>query len=85
MLSKIQLQTMDGVREYLFVPDNEVFRIALDTGEIGTCMEIVYRQYIVYIQEDTSMLIMGVINPAMMVSPPGGTWTFTFNGGPMQG
>lgn len=85
MLSKIQLQTMEGVREYLFVPDNEVFKAALDAGEIGTGMEIVYRQYIVYISEDTSMLIMGVINPAMMVPPPGGTWTFTFNGGPMQG
>ena len=73
---QIVIQTPDGPKEYLYVPNSVEYDRAVADGKITEGMEIVYRQYLVHILSDMSMLILVQIMPAQ----PNVTWTFT--GGP---
>jgi len=93
MAQKIQIQTPEGPREYIFLPDSAAYQAALNAGEIVVGQEVIYRQYIVWVLEDFLMLVLDQVTPAGFGFPPNGagqwtsanggqTWTFTM-GGPM--
>jgi len=84
---KIQLQTPDGVKDYLFIPDSTAYEHAKAADIIASGMDIVYRQYLVHILPDMSMLILTQVAP--MAAPMGGfdpgmpNMSFTINGVPV--
>ena len=73
MLPKIQLQTPDGVQEFLFIQDSVVYDQAKENGWIYEGMEVVYRGYLVHILPDMTMLMLLNILPQQ----PNVSWTFT--------
>ena len=79
MLPKIQIQTPEGVKEYLCAPNSIEFEKARDSGEIMQGMEIVYRRFIVYLLADCQMLVLSQLAPMM----PHGSVTFTMGGPPV--
>lgn len=63
MLQRIKIETRDGVREYPFIPDAAAFKAAADAGEVKPGDDIVYRQWLVWVLDDVSyMLIMERLN-----------------------
>lgn len=79
MIQKVQIQTLDGVREYPFIPDAAAFKAAADAGEISVGDEIIYRQWVVLLLDDLEMLILtqhGV--PFMNPNTGGDTMGFGF-------
>lgn len=91
MLHKIRLQTPEGIREYKFVPDSITFDQAKESGEITVGEEIIYRELLVCILENFSMLAINRIQqidvpPFAGDSPPFGNvrWEFTMNGVPVN-
>lgn len=79
MVQKIQVQTPDGVQEYLFIPDSSVYDQAVAAGEVKEGMDIVYRGFLVHVLPDMSMLILTQI----LAPQPQINWTFV--GGMPQG
>ena len=89
MLQKIQLQTPDGVQDYIFIPDSVAYDQAKEDGLIVEGMDLVYRQFLVHVLSDLSMLVLTQIAP-MAVPNPGAfdpgmpNVTFTVNGVPVS-
>lgn len=89
MLQKIQIQTPDGVKDYFFIPDSVTYDKAKEDGTIVEGMDVVYRQFLVHILYDMSMLILTQIMPAPI--PNGGfdpgmpNFSFMVNGVPVGG
>lgn len=88
MLQKIQLQTPEGPGEYFFVPDSTAYEQAKEEGVIKEGMDIVYRQFLVHVLPDMSMLVLTKIMP--MQAPMGGfdpgmpNFQFVVNGVPVS-
>ena len=58
MLTKVRIQTRDGVRELPFVPSAAALKAAADAGEVAVGDDIVYREWLVWLLEDYNMLIL---------------------------
>lgn len=95
-MQKIQLQTPEGFREYLFIPGTEEFDSARESGEIHIGDEIIYRNCLVEIIDGFAMLVLEMIqgmpmyNPGMPNMdgfaggvPDMGNFSFTINGRPV--
>ena len=71
-IKKIKIQTPDGIQEYVFIPDSTAYEQAQAEGLISEGMDIVYRQFLVHILSDMSMLVLTqILAPAPQVS-----WSF---------
>lgn len=79
MLPTIQIQTPDGVQDFLFIRDSLTYDQAKENGWIHEGMEVVYRQFLVHILPDMSMLMLLNVLPAQ----PNVSWTFV-GGMPQQ-
>ena len=77
VLPRIKIQTPDGVKEYPVAENSVAFEAARDSGELTPGMEIIYRQFIVYLLADCQMLVLSQIAQMMPQS-----FTFTMGGQP---
>jgi len=89
MARKIQLQTPDGVQDYLFIANSIEYEQAIADELITNGMEIVYRQYLVHILPDMSMLILTQVAPQAVPNYAGfdpgmSHMSFTINGVPVS-
>jgi len=86
MLQKIQLQTANGLKDYLFISDSFAYDQAKADGLIVEGMEVVYRGFLVHILPDMSMLILSQVAPMMSepaFTPDMSGCSFTINGVPV--
>lgn len=68
-MQKIQLQTPEGIREYLFIPGTAEYDAARETGEIHVGDDIVYRNCLVEIIDGFAMLVLEMIQGMPMYNP----------------
>jgi len=99
MVQRIQLQTPEGIREYLFIPGTAEYEAAREAGEIHVGDDIVYRNCLVEIIDGFAMLVLDVLrgvpqfDPGMpnmggftmeMPDMTNGHFSFTVNGRPVS-
>lgn len=65
-MERIKIQTPEGMFEYAFCRDGTEYEACKASGEIAAGMEIVYRGFVVAVQDDFSMLIIGGIPQIIM-------------------
>lgn len=85
MTNRIDIMTSDGPKNYLFIKDSSEYQQALDSGEIVPGMELVYREYLVYVLDDNNMGIIETVLPQIQqtmfgCNPMNTVWEFTANG-----
>lgn len=86
MLQMVRIQTMDGVREFPFVPHAAALQAAAYANEIMVGQEFIYREYIVMMLAENELLVLDRIQmpvPPMggwSQSPDGMQWSFTMGG-----
>ena len=61
-MQKIQVQTPEGVREYLFITGTAEYDAAREAGEIAIGMDIVYKNYLVGIIDNFEMLVLDMLS-----------------------
>lgn len=98
-MQKIQLQTPDGVREFLLISGTAEYDAAREAGEIAIGMDIVYKNYLVGIIDNFEMLILDVLQGIPQFDPgipnmgrftmempdmTNGHFSFTVNGRPVS-
>jgi hypothetical protein len=72
MLPKIKIQTPDGVKSFLFAQNSVAYEQGIADGEITEGMDIVYRNYMVHVLSDMTMLMLiELLPPAPQIN-----WTF---------
>ena len=71
----IQLHTPEGLKEYLYIQNPAEYEAGKDSGEITVGKDIVYKNYLVTINEDYGMTVLDMIQ----MNVP--NWSFQFTGG----
>lgn len=99
-MTKIQLQTPEGVREVKCITGSAEFDAARDAGEIAIGEEIVYKNKLVQIIDGYGMLLLDTVQGAPFmggftggmpdmggfsgIHQDGARWSFTVNGQPVN-